>query len=440
MSIFFKLNYFKKIIPNSCHEFWQSWQSNHMYKKINMILKKKEITKISIYKKNIDKLLYEDWLSISKKIFLTYVIDNHNYIEKENAIDFLVSEKKIDFANLKNEWIGCLLKMMVKNQNSNNFDGKAIYKRILFSPFLNKYQRANLELELLKISIEENTYFFENEKTRKFFSSILSTVKEVIDNGFIFENKLTNFRSLLLILSHSEITDNLDAKKIKICLENFSILTPLAKKVIFKNLINKKQETIVLNLLNHGIDLNWKIDFEGNGKKEVCSLKILEDLKLSEHLFTLCHWDISVTNSSGNNILHMMCGSSLTDNVSLGYINQKLSFLDENQKKKIFNQENFQGLSPMNQAILFQDETMIDFLIEHGVKRWGESVKSSPYEFLIHCVEGNNNKLLSYYFNDFDMNMNFWDSLLYKWESEKLNEDLNKNLKEKDREVKKTKL
>lgn len=328
-----------------------------------------------------------------------------------------------------------LLNFLIQKQNQLEHKKysfyKGLYKNLLKSRLLTDKNRSFLELELLKTKIEKDAYYYFNEKERKSFSNIIQDVSGIINNGFIFKNKLTSFRALLWILSNNIITQNLDPQKLKICLENFASLNSLAKKVILKSLINKKQETIILNLFSHGIDLDWKIDFNGDGKKEVCSLKIFQDLKLSDYLLSSDGWNVLVKRPNGDNLLHMMCGSSLLDKVTINYLHGKVKALKIKDKNAFLNEKNNNGLSPFLQAILIQDEEMIKFMISYEIPKWNNNEDLSPLKFLKDCLQDKNNHLLPEFLIDTEIDKNFWLNLLNDWESEKLNTKLENELEVK---------
>ena len=305
---------------------------------------------------------------------------------------------------------------------------RSFYRTILQSKKISDKSKSCIELVLLKTKIEKDAYYYFNEKEREKFSSIVKDVSDIINNGFIFKNKLTTFRSLLWILSNNVITENLEPQKIRVCLENFSLLSSLAKKVILKNLINKKQEAIILNLFSHGVDLNWKIDFNGDGKKEVCSLKIFQDLKLSDYLLSSDGWNVLVKKENGDNLLHMMCGSSLVDKVTINYLHGKVKNLDNYNKNVFLSEKNNNGLTPLLQAILLQDEKMIEFMLSYEILEGNSIEEITALKFLKDCVEDKNSHLLPNFLTDMEIDKKFWINLLSDWESENLSAKLENQL------------
>lgn len=352
-------------------------------------------------------------------------------LEKLIELDYFVSDYY--FNNDNENWLHFLIQKQNQPDHKKYNFYKNFYKKILQSEKISDKDKSLLELGLLKTKIEKDAYYYFNEKERKNFSNIIQDVSNIISNGFIFKNKLTSFRSLLWILSNNVINQNLAPQKIRVCLENFAGLNSLAKKVILKSLINKKQETIILNLFSHGINLDWKIDFNGDGKKEVCSLKIFQDLKLSDYLLSSDGWNVMVKKQNGDNLLHMMCGSSLLDKVTINYLHGKVRTLRSDEQTIFLNEKNNNGLSPILQAILLQDEQMVNFMISYEIEKWNNSKPEeiSALKFLKDCIEDKNNHLLPEFLTDTEIDKKFWINLLGDWESEKLNKQLENQLEMK---------
>lgn len=408
--------------------------------KLKKLIKKQNFSKIqSFIEMGLNKDMLNDWSHISCEIIEVFIKDSHK--DNECLINSLIKAQSFDenfftqylFVQKEKCWVDCLVNFSFTNAENNHRKG---YNYLINHKSLNDKTKAAIDLKLLE-NILDNQSFISCSSLRDkraSISSILSEISSIIDNGYIFKNKITAFRSLLWIFSNSLITEYLPAKRLHACLENFSGLSVMAKKVIFKNLIKKKQETIILNLFNRGIDLNWVIDFEGNGQAEVCSLKILENLKLSDVLLSTMEWNMLAKNSTGDNILHIMCGSSLLYG-NLPKLNIKISYLTLPQKYEFLNEQNNKELTPLAQAILLRDEEMINFLIQNGVKKWSKC-KDNPLDFLKNCIRGDKNYLLPESLQKSDMDTEFWYHLLKEWESEKLYVELEsslgfKNIKEK---------
>jgi ankyrin repeat protein len=391
--------------------------------KLKKLIQKQNISKIKNFiDMGLNKNMLSDWSHTSCEIVENFMQDSPE--DNKQLIDSLIKAQRFDkdffrqylFVQKERCWIDTLINFPYASTSQN----RKSYNYLINHEDISNNVKAAIDLKLLENLLDNPSFKFSSSfhDERVSLASVLSEVSSIIDNGYIFKNKISAFRSLLWIFSNNMITEHLPAKKLHTCLDNFSELTVMAKKVIFKNLIKKKQETIILNLFNRGIDLNWMIDFEGNGQAEVCSLKILENLKLSDVLLSTMEWNMLAKNSTGDNILHIMCGSSLLDG-NLPKLNIKISFLTPEDKYAFLNEQNDKGLTPLAQAILLRDEDMVDFLIENGVKKWS-TCEDNPLEFLEDCINGDNNCLLPESLQHSDLDTDFWHHLLKDWESEKL--------------------
>lgn len=375
----------------------------------------------------IDKLIKE-WKIKDDLVFDNFSFCDFNSLE-DNSVsnDYCYLFTKINSADFNRHWIKYVIYAQ-QNKSADYYNKyKYYYNKLLKTNLLSDRTKAAIELENLNLILEKDCFKFNNCKEKYLFPSFLNDISNMISNEYVFKNKISSFRFLLAIFSNNLITENLSANKLTVCLNHFNDLHVMAKKVIFKNLIKKKQEAIILNLLDRGINLNWMIDFEGNGKEEVCSLKLLENLKLSDVLFSHIDWNILAQNSVGDNILHIMCGSSLLHG-NLPNLNIKMSFLNAADKYTFLNEQNDKGLTPLSQAILLRDEDMVDFLIENGINKWS-TCKNNPLEFLEGCINGHNNYLLPDSLQNSDLDTELWHHLLKDWVSEKFYMELQNNLK-----------
>lgn len=385
------------------------------------------------YSETIDKLI-KDWELRDDSIFDCFSFPEFDGVKNNRSLndyDYLYLSTEINHPQFSftRYWIKCIIHAQQNKCADNYEDYKFYYNELMKTKSLSNNIKASIELENLNLILEKDCFKFNNCKEKYLFSSLLNDISNMISNGYIFKNKISSFRFLLAIFSNNLITENLSANKITTCLNHFNGLHVMAKKIIFKNLIKKKQEAIILNLLDRGINLNWMIDFEGNGKEEVCSLKLLENLKLSDVLFSNIDWNILAQNSEGDNILHIMCGSSLLDG-NLSKLNIKMSFLNAEDKYIFLNERNDKGLTPLAQAILLRDEDMVNFLIENGINKWS-TCKDNPLEFLEDCINGYNDYLLPDNLQNSESDTDLWHHLLKDWVSEKFYTELQGNLASK---------
>lgn len=410
--------------------------------KLKKLIQGQNISKIQNFiDMGLNRKMVQDWSYTSCEIIDNFIKDSSE--ENKKLIDSLIKAQRFDkdfftqylFVQKEKCWIDSLVSFPYCRSGLSQQKRKA-YNYLINHEEISDNIKAAIDFRLLENLLDNHSFksysSFYDEKVS--LASVLSEISSIISNGYIFKNKITAFRSLLWMFSNHQITEHLPAKKLHTCLDSFSDLNVMAKKVIFKNLIKKKQEIIILNLFNRGIDLNWMIDFEGNGQAEVCSLKILENLKLSDVLLSTMEWNMLAKNSTGDNILHIMCGSSLLDG-NLPKLNIKISFLNTQDKFNFLNEKNDKGLTPLAQAILLRDEDMVEFLVENGVKKWTEC-SDNPLDFLEDCINGDNNYLLPESLQNSDIDTDLWQHLLKDWESEKLYIELegklgSKKIKEK---------
>ncbi len=299
--------------------------------------------------------------------------------------------------------------------------------------------------DLILINYKKNISYLSSYLEKKFQHAnelnsqycAMSELENVLYRGNVFKNQISRFLALTSIFSYREIFDNLSVKFKAQCYQEFSKMSILGKKALTAILIRNKNEEAIFNLLNYGLKLNWDIAIE-DGRKNIVAFEMLYSLQWVKAVLDHPVLDIRLTNSRGENILHLLGASALEDSSIEESLTRKIVDLSEQQKSNLFFQMNEEGLTPLMKAVVFQDENLINFITDFNVKPWdrleGAPLYESAMDFLNNQVlkdtEENTWGSLMDYFKD-----SFWLGLAKKWNSEfyylKLQKEISRNKKDK---------
>jgi hypothetical protein len=322
----------------------------------------------------------------------------------------------------------------------NNVDISSVDKCKLDSIFM-----QSLMADLILINYKKNISYLSSYLEQKFKIAnqlnsqycAMSELENILHRGNVFKNQISRFLALTSIFSYREIFDNLSVKFKSQCYQEFSKMSVLGKKALTAILIKNKNEEAIFNLLNYGLKLNWDIAIE-DGRKNIVAFEMLYSLQWVKAILDHPNLDIRLTNSRGENILHLLGASALEDSSIEESLSRKIVALSEQQKSNLFFQTNEEGLTPLMKAVVFQDENLINFITNFNVKPWdkldGAPMYESAMDFLNNQVlrntEENTWGSLMDYFKD-----SFWLGLAKKWNSEfyylKLQKEISSNKKDK---------
>ncbi len=327
--------------------------------------------------------------------------------------------------NINKNFVNDIIKQnqIIENNNIFNF--------LINNELINERERARLDCFLLISLINDFIYLTYNKNhqfTSKFIPAekrnnpnydIFIEIKNIIYRGNIFKVDSTRFVTLNVLLSYLEIFDNIPAQiKIK-CYKEFKNLSPIAKKSLASILIKAKNEEALFNLLNYDLSLTQEVVL--NEKKNLMLFEMLAFNNWVEFILRNKNIDIRITNKDGENILWNLPSNLLLEEKIENLLRVRINDLSQSEKSYFFQQFNKDGLNPLMNAILFQDETMINFIESFNVTSWDRidiaPTYKSPLEFLNDYilnveVSGSLGVLIDTF------KMSFWSLLAKKWNTQ----------------------
>jgi hypothetical protein len=345
---------------------------------------------------------------LNKKGDWLYNFENKDAIENVDAYDFLIKNPSID-AKQKGILDSILIQSMMTDL-------------ILSSYYTNKkqttYSSGYLNQKLQKASKEGWCY------------SPLDELESILNRGHVFNSQLSRFLTLSSIFGYRELFENLDNKFKIICFQEFSKLNIIAKKALTAILLNAKNEEAIFNLLSYGLKLDWEIKTK-EGYKNLVIFEMLHSLQWVKVFLENRNLDIRLTNCRGENILHLIGANALAQPSIEEALRRKVNQLNTQEKENFFFQLNEENLTPLMKAVVYQDETMINFMKEYNIKPWdkleGTLKYKSAMEFLNdYILKLNKEQSWGYlveYFKD-----SFWMGLAKQWNSEFYYQELQKEL------------
>lgn len=345
---------------------------------------------------------------LNKKGEWIYSFENKEAIDNVDAYDFLIKNSVID----KKE----------KGVLDSIFVQSIMTDLILSSYYSNKKQTAYSSGYL-------------NEKFQKSIEggwsySPLEELENVLYRGYIFNSQLSRFLTLSSIFGYRELFENLGTKFKVICFQEFSKLNIIAKKALTAILLNAGNEEAIFNLLNYGLKLDWEIKTK-DGVKNLVIFEMLHSLQWVKVFLENRNLDIRITNCRGENILHLIGASALSQPAIEDALRRKVNQLNNQEKQNFFFQLNEENLTPLMKAVVYQDETMINFMKDYNIKPWdkleGTLKYKSAMEFLNDYILKLNNENAWGYLIDY-FRESFWMGLAKQWNSEFYYQQLQKEL------------
>lgn len=335
---------------------------------------------------------------LNKKGEWVYSFDNKEAIESVDAYDFLIKNPAI---NRKDK--GILDSILIQSMMAD---------LILASYYSNKkqtsYSSGYLNQKFQK-SIKEGWSY-----------SPLEELENILHRGHVFNSQLSRFLTLSSIFGYRELFENLGMKFKVICFQEFAKLNIIAKKALTAILLNAKNEEAIFNLLGYGLKLDWEIQTK-DGVKNIVIFEMLHSLQWVKLFLENRNLDIRLTNCRGENILHLIGANALSQPSIEEALRRRLSELDSQEKENFFFQLNEENLTPLMKALIYQDDTMINFMKGYNIKPWdkleGDLKYKSAMDFLNDYILKRNNDhswgSLIDYFRD-----SFWMGLAKQWNSE----------------------
>ncbi len=368
---------------------------------------------------------------------------NKNHIQQQFD-SILVSEENVDLYVLDELlFLGAKINLPpIKFNINKNFidetikknqiiENNKIFNFLISNDLVEDKYKAQLDCYLL-ISLINDFIFLTYNKNHQFASKyipnekrnnpnydIFIEIKNIIYRGNVFKKDNTRFLTLNVLLAYLEIFDHIPAQiKIK-CYKEYKRLSPIAKKAITSILIKSRNEEALFNLLNYGLSLTQEVIV--NDKKNLMLFEMLSFNNWVEFILRNKNIDIRITNKEGENILWYFPSNLLLEENPENLLRLRINELSQLEKNYFFQQFNVDGLNPLMNAILFQDETMINFIESFNIKAW-ETVEhapkyKSPLEFLNNYVlnveaTGSLGMLID------SFKISFWSLLAKKWNTQ----------------------
>lgn len=337
-----------------------------------------------------------------------YDFENNQVIESVEVYDFLINSPNVSQED-KCKLDSILIQSMMADLVLLNYNNKSNY----LSKYLDQKMKKSIKSRWIYSAMEE--------------------LENILCRGHVFNNQVSSFLTLSSIFSYREIFDNLGTQFKVNCFQEFSKLNIIGKKALTSMLIKSRNEEAIFNLLSYGLKLNWDIPTE-DGKKNLVVFEMLYSLQWVKAFIENQNLDIRLTNSRGENILHLIGSSALSDSSIEESLRRRIVELNPEERSNIFFQLNEENMTPLMKAVVFQDEKIINFISEFNIKPWDELDGAPSYkspmellnDYILRFSEKSAWGCLMDYFKD-----SFWVGLAKKWNSEFYYKKLQKDLIEK---------
>lgn len=338
-----------------------------------------------------------------------YDFENKEIIENVEIYDFLIKNPRVsddDKCKMDSILIQSMMADLVLLNYKNNTSHNSMH-------YLAKYLGQKLQS-----SINTGWGF-----------SALEELERILYRGHVFRNPISSFLTLSSVFGYREIFDNLGMQFKLMCFHEFSKLSIIGKKALTSILIKSKNEEAIFNLLGYGLKLNWDIKTE-DGKNNLVAFEMLYSLQWVKAFIDSSHLDIRLTNSRGENILHLI-GTALSDQGIEDSLRRRLNELNQQEREYLFFQLNEENLTPLMKAVVFQDEKVINFISDFNIKPWDEikdaPAYKSPMELLNECVLNSSEESSWGHLMDY-FKESFWIGLAKQWNSQFYYQKLQKDL------------
>ena len=286
-------------------------------------------------------------------------------------------------------------------------------------PFLTQTEKELVDYIELKNNIYDvkvNKYNMYSKG--QFQDSNYMQINEIIQRGYIFTSQSGIFNSLKQIFLVDELYERIDNKNIFSCYSHYARLGVMGKKALTSKLLHQQKETIIFNLLSHGLNLNWKIRIDE--KDTIVGLEALSSLPMIKVILSSDCFDMTITTPQGENILHLLGTQPLTEGRLKLLLNKKIAQLNDSERNQLFTQKNHYGMTPLMKAIFNEETILIDYLEHECALSPTASSSPSALEFLdnelLQAAHNHTEEVYGKYIDDYAYS--FWQDLSRKWHSE----------------------
>lgn len=343
------------------------------------------------------------------------------YEKGESLHELLMNKENKEFIDLEHP----LINNRDLIQNVIKWSDEKMMKFILNHSEVKPEEKALLDYLGLKTSIHQ---LYEQEyilgKQSK-IESLHKNIINIVDRGYIFFKQNHIYHSLRYLFSLDYVDNILSHRALLSCYEQFSRLNMIGRKTLSAQLISRKKETVIFNLLSHGLNLNWSIKNK-EGQENILALEVLYSMPMIKMILSSENFNLCITNHKGENILHLLGDLPLSDREILYLLNKKINTLNDFKKQLFLNQPNEKGLSPLLKSIYQQEEVVIQYLLDQGIKNddeleGRELEMRSGLAFLDECLlPVTRGEKENTWIKIDEVSEQYWNELSKKWNSEKL--------------------
>ena len=360
---------------------------------------------------------------LKEKEYFQYLIENKDYINHINKIEKLT------------DWLDNKLLTSMLESNHLSLKDKMYLDYLFLRKVINEIQMQKYVMN-----------FKGNLLVSHISSNLALEIERILDRSYVFMNQNTTYHALKNIFSLDNVEEIINNRIIYNCYEKFNELGVVAKKSLTSQLILRKKETVIFNLLSHGLNINWSIK-NHEGKENIVAFEVLYSLPMIRMILSSENFNLCITNTRGDNLLHLMGSMPLLDSEIKASLDKKINLLNRYQKHYLFNQINSAGVTPLEKAICLQEEVMINYLKMQyeQLEGFNGEILGLPKEIekglnfiQNNLLKENPRKALAeagYYPEaiwawDLDENyINFWQQLSKQWNTQHLHGQLQQDLR-----------
>jgi hypothetical protein len=222
----------------------------------------------------------------------------------------------------------------------------------------------------------------------------LMKLQNIISRDWVFSNKVMGYHILKEVFASEELMDELSHHTIFKCYQEFENLDESLKKSLTAELLLKRREEVIFNLLAHGLNLNWIIKLRD--KENVVALEVLSSIPMIKMVLSSQSFNLKTCNQKGENILHLLGTLPLMDDEIRNLLDNRLESLTEFERNNLFYQTTSHNLTPLMKAIEYKEEIMVEYLLDWNLDVWETIPNEKPFrsvmEFLDSGLLGQNHQ------------------------------------------------
>lgn len=309
---------------------------------------------------------------------VSYMMGESDVVKSEHDLTSATDKLKktcIETFSLIESMSSSMYAFIINEKNLGNQE-KAIADYVSFKKHLHHYQN----LSYLRWSNTPASSPMVDEKTR-----LLCKIQNILGRDWIFTNKAMSYHILKEVFASEELMDELSNHTIFKCYQEFENLDESLKKSLTADLLLKKREIVIFNLLAHGLNLNWMIKLKD--KENVVALEVLSSIPMIKMVLSSRNFNIRISNAQGENILHLLGTLPLMDDEIRQLLNTRLEELSESERHHLFYQITDKNLTPLMKAIEYKEEVLVEYLMSWNIDVWEtiagtDKPYSSVMEFL----------------------------------------------------------